>query len=167
MVFGIYTLAHTLRLTKCIMKKMATWQSKNVVKEHLELMWYFFAAFIVRILPTQITSDSFVFCWVWCECACVCLCMCVLEGRGLQTWIRFRTMLNMFYSYKKELEGQTCWVQHTCWSVTEDSGWCLWKEAWHCFWRALLMPLMSDFQNKVDAVTQAWHSYRLPSTANL
>jgi len=45
-------------LQSVITKKMATWQSKNAVKVHLELTWYFFA-------PCQIR----------CECACVCLCV--------------------------------------------------------------------------------------------
>ena len=50
---------------------------ENVVKVHLELTCYFFAAFIVCIPPTQISSDSFLFCQVRCECACICLCVCV------------------------------------------------------------------------------------------
>ena len=60
-------------------KKDATWQLKNVVKVHVEIMWYFFAAFTVRIPPTQISSDSFVFFLsgkVW-------VCMCWRGGAAL------------------------------------------------------------------------------------
>ena len=64
-----------------VSRRRWTWQSKNAVKAHLEQTWYFFAAFIVRIPPIQISSDSFAFCRVRCECACVCLCVCV-GGEG-------------------------------------------------------------------------------------